>query len=89
MILSLGNWELAGDIAIFKEATTTKYSLNANILHAFYATNASNWPTRGWTYQERFLSKRHLFFTTQQVTFACNGMYAAESINQPAKLMNR
>lgn len=34
--------------------------------------NDSVWNTRGWTYQERELSKRCLFFTENCVYFSCN-----------------
>lgn len=33
--------------------------------------NGSTWNTRGWTYQERLLSRRQLIFTTAQVFFHC------------------
>ncbi|KAK0741616.1 heterokaryon incompatibility protein-domain-containing protein [Apiosordaria backusii] len=41
----------------------------------------SKWATRAWTFQEGCLSRRSLFFTDQQVYFACNGMYCAESVD--------
>ncbi|KAJ7537170.1 hypothetical protein O6H91_12G101300 [Diphasiastrum complanatum] len=34
--------------------------------------NRSQWNTRGWTYQERILSKRCLMFTNDQVYYKCN-----------------
>lgn len=42
----------------------------------------SKWATRGWTYQEGYLSTRRLIFTNTQVLFLCNGMYAAESLQR-------
>ncbi|KAH8681997.1 hypothetical protein BX600DRAFT_429895 [Xylariales sp. PMI_506] len=35
--------------------------------------------TRGWTYQEEFLSRRRLIFTEEQVYFECNNMSCSES----------
>ncbi|KAF2729940.1 HET-domain-containing protein, partial [Polyplosphaeria fusca] len=43
------------------------------------ALEAATWTTRGWTYQEGFLSRRRLIFTDHQVSFVCNTMYCAES----------
>lgn len=43
---------------------------------------SSKWATRGWTYQEGYLSSRRLIFTSTQVLFLCNGMYAAESLQR-------
>jgi hypothetical protein len=33
--------------------------------------NVSVWNTRGWTFQEKLLSRRCLIFTTEQTYFAC------------------
>lgn len=43
---------------------------------------SSKWATRGWTYQEGYLSTRRLIFTNTQILFLCNGMYAAESLQR-------
>ncbi|MCJ1465915.1 hypothetical protein MMC07_004534 [Pseudocyphellaria aurata] len=40
--------------------------------------NRSIWNTRGWTYQERELSKRYLYFTQSCVYFTCNQMVCKE-----------
>lgn len=42
----------------------------------------SKWATRGWTYQECYLSRRRLIFTKSQVLFLCNGMCATESLQR-------
>ena len=34
--------------------------------------NGSKWNTRGWTYQERMLSRRLLFVSDTQISFICN-----------------
>lgn len=43
-------------------------------------TNRSYWNTRAWTYQERFLSKRTLTFTTYQVYFECQRIVWCEDV---------
>jgi len=48
----------------------------------------STWASRGWTFQEGYLSTRRLIFTDQQVSLVCNGMYAAESVEQPPLTLN-
>lgn len=45
-----------------------------------YELNSSKWATRGWTYQEGYLSTRRLIFTPSQVFFLCNSTYNSESI---------
>ncbi|KAK8109691.1 HET-domain-containing protein [Apiospora kogelbergensis] len=37
----------------------------------FCLVSDSVWATRGWTYQEGFLSRRRLFFTASQLLFEC------------------
>lgn len=39
----------------------------------------SDWATRGWTYQEGFLSRRRLVFTENEVLFLCNKKLAKET----------
>ncbi|KAF8852699.1 HET-domain-containing protein, partial [Acephala macrosclerotiorum] len=34
----------------------------------------SRWSTRGWTFQEAYLSKRRIIFTDEQVYYECSGM---------------
>ncbi|KAF4332499.1 hypothetical protein FBEOM_13704 [Fusarium beomiforme] len=50
---------------------------------------ASPWATRGWTYQEGFLSRRRLFFTKEQVIFQCNNMSCFESFTIPMKALHK
>lgn len=45
--------------------------------HELYS---SKWATRGWTYQELYLSTRRLIFTPSQVLFLCNSTLNVESI---------
>jgi hypothetical protein len=42
----------------------------------------SVWAIRGWTYQEAVLSRRCLFFTKDQVYFACRTMLRCEAVSQ-------
>ncbi|KAH9235506.1 hypothetical protein K456DRAFT_1833880, partial [Colletotrichum gloeosporioides 23] len=35
------------------------------------AVEKSEWATRAWTYQERLLSRRHIFFGASDVFFSC------------------
>ncbi|KAK4223990.1 hypothetical protein QBC38DRAFT_486473, partial [Podospora fimiseda] len=48
--------------------------------HTTHTLQKSTWSTRGWTYQEGFLSQRRLIFTDHQVSFLCNQMYCCEAI---------
>jgi hypothetical protein len=57
--------------------------------HSSHAVKSSKWATRGWTYQEGFLSPRRLLFTDQQVTYLCNKMCCAESVKQSLQLTSR
>lgn len=45
-----------------------------------YELRSSKWATRGWTYQEGYLSTRRLIFTPSQVLFLCNSIYNVESV---------
>ncbi|XXH04197.1 hypothetical protein Hte_010611 [Hypoxylon texense] len=46
--------------------------------HTFYSVQESVWASRGWTFQEAFLSPRRLIFTDSGVSFLCNRMCIAE-----------
>lgn len=41
---------------------------------------SSKWASRGWTYQEGYLSKRRIIFTPNQVLFLCNKQYLEEYV---------
>lgn len=51
---------------------------SAEIVEVFglpdYACLQSKWGTRGWTFQESYLSQRRLIFTGTHITFVCNQM---------------
>lgn len=43
----------------------------------------STWASRGWTYQESFLSRRRLIFTERQVIYVCNTSTQFEATTVP------
>ncbi|ROV91350.1 hypothetical protein VMCG_09692 [Cytospora schulzeri] len=43
----------------------------------------SRWNTRGWTYQEGFLSNRRLLFTKSQCYFQCGELWCTDGIRLP------
>lgn len=43
------------------------------------AVSSSKWATRGWTFQEGYLSRRRLIFTDNEVLFLCNKGFATET----------
>ena len=47
---------------------------------------ASAWDSRGWTFQERFLSRRMIFFAHHQMHFECRMHRRSESYGSPLKL---
>ncbi|KAF4966233.1 hypothetical protein FSARC_6118 [Fusarium sarcochroum] len=46
----------------------------------------SVWASRGWTYQEGFLSPRRLIFTDHEVSYLCNAMHHTETVRKPLPL---
>lgn len=61
-------------------------TLISTMRHLSRHTTESKWATRGWTYQEAFLSRRCLFFTDEQVFFACRTTTQCESVvHSPVK----
>ena len=56
----------------------------STLRHPPEVVKRSIWFTRGWTYQERFFSRRCLVFTDDQVHLECaNHQYVYESLSQP------
>ncbi|KAL3304719.1 het-domain-containing protein, partial [Colletotrichum asianum] len=51
--------------------------------HTSAQTFRSTWASRGWTYQECFLSTRRLIFTEHEVFYLCNTMDHAETVKKP------
>ena len=50
--------------------------------HISYHLSSSAWLTRGWTYQESVISRSCIFFTKDQVYFACRSAYHSEAVEQ-------
>lgn len=48
----------------------------------------SKWQTRGWTYQEAILSRRHLVFTNSGVYYQCRAMHCHEGIFTPLRALH-
>ncbi|KAK0506853.1 hypothetical protein JMJ35_010707 [Cladonia borealis] len=64
-----------------------RFWTNAGLLvftfpHISYQLILSIWLTRGWTYQEAFLSRSCIFFTEDQFYFACRSDYQSEDVEQ-------
>lgn len=51
--------------------------------HASAHLSTTKWASRGWTYQEGYLSPRRLIFTDDQVTYLCNTMHHSETVSKP------
>lgn len=49
----------------------------------------SRWNTRGWTYQEAFLSNRRLVFTKSQCYFQCGELWCTDGIRVPLDTLPR
>jgi hypothetical protein len=56
--------------------------------HTSCTLRSSKWASRGWTYQEGILSRRMLVFTDDQVSYVCNAMHCAETVNMPPEQLN-
>ncbi len=70
-----------------------RFWTNAGLLvftfpHISYHLSSSIWLTRGWTYQEAFLSRSCIFFTKDQVYFACRSDYQCEAVEQAQFSLN-
>ncbi|KAK1749643.1 heterokaryon incompatibility protein-domain-containing protein [Echria macrotheca] len=63
----------------------TLASTNLNIRHQ---VTSSNWNTRGWTFQEAYLSTRRLVFTEYMVYFQCCAMHCLETISAPLEALH-
>ena len=52
------------------------------LFYTFPHISSSVWLTRGWTYQEAFLSRSCIFFTKDQVYFVCRSTYESEAVER-------
>jgi len=49
---------------------------------------ASKWFTRGWTFQEAYLSTRRLVFTDHMIYFHCRAMHCPEAVSAPLERLH-
>ena len=56
--------------------------LVSNFANLSHHMSTSIWSTRGWTYQEALLSRSCLFFTQDQIYFACKTWVRSEDVEQ-------
>ncbi|KAH8688612.1 heterokaryon incompatibility protein-domain-containing protein [Phaeosphaeriaceae sp. PMI808] len=54
----------------------------------FHTVLNSFWNTRGWTYQERLLSRRLIYITEWQAFFVCNARAEQEEVGEIASTVN-
>lgn len=77
-----------GLIGVSASRTELPHSLWMDDLHLSQLTTnlaneieSSRWNTRGWTYQEGFLSSKRLLFTKGQCYFQCGEMWCTEGLS--------
>ena len=68
------------------EASLYVQASDGHINHFERDVDCSPWNSRGWTFQERFLSKRILHFGKDQIYFECHSSYKTES-NDPVPMV--
>ncbi|KAJ9609114.1 hypothetical protein H2200_006885 [Cladophialophora chaetospira] len=61
-------------------AQTNAGTLISTLQHVSRHLSCSKYVTRGWTFQEAFLSRRCLFFTSEQIYFACKDSTRSEAV---------
>ncbi|OAL03163.1 HET-domain-containing protein [Phaeosphaeriaceae sp. SRC1lsM3a] len=72
-----------------RDTTILRYSApGTDLMYARSSLEASiaqsDWESRGWTLQEKFFSKRLLYFTTEQVFFQCaDAIWAEDAVLEP------
>jgi heterokaryon incompatibility protein (HET) len=65
-----------------KEVTIGSTMLLQVLPHAADTLLSSTWASRGWTFQEGYLSKCRIIFSDHEVSFLCNSTYRSESLLQ-------
>ncbi|KAF3053961.1 hypothetical protein E8E11_011977 [Didymella keratinophila] len=66
----------------FQSETIKRLTLVVRPLSSVASISASKWATRGWTYQEGYLSRRRLFFTNQGVHYICNATSTSSALHR-------
>lgn len=56
----------------FEYETIKRLTVIVRPLDPNISITASKWATRGWTYQEGYLSRRRIFFTNKSIRYICN-----------------
>ncbi|KAI0836687.1 HET-domain-containing protein [Hypoxylon sp. FL0890] len=69
--------------------TINSVTLLEGFPHVFYSAKESVWASRGWTYQEGFLSPRRLIFADRGVSYLCSGMCLSEYEKIPLGMTTR
>lgn len=57
--------------------------------HFLDLVQSSKWATRGWTFQECYLSKRRIFFTEDRVLYLCNKEFVPEPLENQVPAAER
>lgn len=96
IIATASNEPSDGLIGISAPRTKLPLSLRMENLHlSQLITNLadevekSRWNTRGWTYQEGFLSNKRLLFTKSQCYFQCGELWCTEGLRIPLDTLTR
>ena len=71
--------------AVVHVGSRTLVSVDLNIRSQ---VKASKWHSRGWTYQEAYLSTRRLVFTDHMVYFQCCAMHCHETVSAPLEQLH-
>ncbi|XXH02412.1 hypothetical protein Hte_008787 [Hypoxylon texense] len=86
-----GNYGLPGVSSRSRVATPAAELGESRVLwfqNPLASIRKSKWHTRGWTYQEAFLSRRRLVFLDDQTYFECGSAEHCEVIQGPPSLRN-
>jgi hypothetical protein len=75
----LGSRHILQHFATFEKENNTVTLMTGQPLYEDMM-NVSVWNTRGWTFQEKLLSRRCLIFTTEQTYFACKSEIWCEGV---------
>lgn len=56
--------------------------------HGSALLSSSKWATRGWTYQEGYLSTRRIIFTEYRLLYLCNVYFASEPFKEQESILS-
>ncbi|KAF2632946.1 hypothetical protein BU25DRAFT_86537 [Macroventuria anomochaeta] len=66
----------------FKYEKIKRLSVILRPLDSITRITASKWATRGWTYQEGYLSRKRIFFTNKNDHFICNASTTSAALHR-------